>query len=159
MSDLSLEEFKTFLFHKTLPEGRTEISWFSSVSKDEIQTTIPNTKTDFVEWAYENRKWFSTIGGINAMKSYFLSLIYSPYDEEMIDIGDALPKPSEEDDPISLHKDYHRIEDEEYDENTSYSESEIMQLFTILMQNVSMIKSQSDKDSSDNVVSADMEVD
>jgi hypothetical protein len=157
MSNLSLEEFKEYLFHKRVPEGR-EIIWETESTAEQINTTLPNENTDFIEWAYENRQWIPTIG-LHHLKSYFLSLIYTPYDSEMTDITTEIPPPEESDGVISLNNnalqprmEEESDEDDMYFENEfRYSESDIMELFSALLKNATV--------SEEEGVSANMEVD
>jgi hypothetical protein len=143
---------------------------------EEIKTTIPDANTNYADWEYENRKWIPAIG-IQNMKSYFLSLIYTPYDAEMVDITSDFLEPEDETDSISLKTDAiypssfsSKEEGEFIPMNDSIratigegldqcKESDIMQLFSLLMQSAGAMKSNAKESEEEYEVSADMEVD
>jgi hypothetical protein len=147
MSALSLEDFTEYLMFRKTPDYEDGFSWSDEdVSGLPIETTMPDSTTSFIEWAYENSKWIPTIG-LEQMKPYFLSLIYTPYDEEMTDITTEIPEPKEGDAVLSLKNgptppldSYESDNDDFPEEESTFKESDIMQLFATLMQSASLPK-------------------
>jgi hypothetical protein len=138
MSLLTFEEFKEYLLFQRLPEGISEISFDFPLEGE--NPTIPIKDTDYFQWAYENKRWISKIG-LQYMKSYFLSLIYNPYDEEMVDITTDFQEPSDNS-TISLKYISTTFQDDSElnESSTSFqepTESELIQMLTLLLNNSS----------------------
>jgi hypothetical protein len=157
MSHLSFEEFKEYLLsnqlHKYMDCGISSES--TSLEDDNINTTIPKKDTEYIQWAYENRQWIPKIG-INRLKAFFFSLIYNPYDAEMVDITMEFQEPVDSSNSISLKYISTSFQDPPDFSETDFKDpnesSELIELLTLLMNNTYF-------QTNDQLPEANMEVD